>query len=94
MTAGPGAERKEHDMTIEMFLTAVFKVSTAIVFIAFCFAGVSVCVYYSYKMAESMITKRKRYITRIRKSRAFNFSKPELTVFPTVEKNGKRAQAK
>jgi hypothetical protein len=81
-------------MTLEMFLSLVFRVSTGIAFIAFCFAGVSVCVYYSYKMAESLITKRGKYITRIKKSKAFNFGKPELQIVPKPERNGKKAQAK
>jgi len=58
-------------MTAEMFLSLIFKITGVVAVSSFFIAGAAVCVYYSWKMAESLIKKRRRYISRIKKSHAF-----------------------
>ncbi len=78
-------------MTLELFLSVVFKVGTAIAFTAFAFALTSACVYYSWKMAEGLIKKRRRYIGRLKKSHAFKAFNGDAKIAVVPKKNGKAA---
>jgi hypothetical protein len=74
-------------MTIELFLQAVFQISIAIAFTGLCAAGVSVSIYYSWKMAEGLIKKRESYAAKLKKSMFFK-TKPVISMVKS-ERNGK-----
>jgi ABC-type molybdate transport system permease subunit len=65
-------------MGIEQFLQTVFQVSVAVAFTALCVAAVVVSVYYSYKMADGLIRRRDRILSKIKRSRVFGIDKPAL----------------
>lgn len=80
-------------MTIEQFLQTVFQVSVAVAFTGLCVAGVVVSVYYSWKMAEGLIKRRQKYITKIKRSKVFKLDKTAVRMVQN-ERNGKKAVAK
>jgi hypothetical protein len=73
-------------MTIELFLQTVFQISVAIAFTGLCAAGVSVSIYYSWKMAEGLIKKRTGFAAKLKKSKFFK--KSAISIVKS-ERNGK-----
>lgn len=84
-------------MTAEAIIHLMFTVCGIIAISAFLIAGAVVATYYAWRMAESLIRKRTRYIKRIKKHVSFDVfndknEKRELKVVP--KKNGNKAAAK
>jgi hypothetical protein len=78
-------------MTIEIFLQAVFQIGIAIVFTAFCIAGVAVSIFYSWKMADNLIRGRERIVGKLKKSKFFRI--PERPTIQMVKADRKKAKA-
>ena len=76
-------------MTIEIFLQTVFQVSIAASFTALCGAGVAISIFYSWKMAEGLISRRTRIIGKVKKSRFFSKETPAIRMVK-AEKSAKK----
>lgn len=81
-------------MTAEAFMFMVFKIAGCTAIAAFIVSLSVIVVYYSYKMAEGAIKKRKKYVNRIKKSHAFQSFNTGGTNLQVVQKNGKKAVVK
>ena len=79
-------------MSLEVFMSIIAQVGTGIAFSAFVCSVAIVAVFYSYKMAETLIRRRTKYVRRIKTSRVFREFSGEKPV-QLVKKNGKVAKS-
>lgn len=59
-------------MSLEMFLSIVFQVATALVLTTWGVVGVIVSTYYAYKVGHDLITRRARHLGKLKKSNLFS----------------------
>jgi hypothetical protein len=67
-------------MTLELFLQAVFQVTTATIFILVCIAGVVVSANYLWKFTMGIIKGKNKFVKKMKKHSLFKEDKPVISM--------------